>query len=208
MNSDNGLMPKGLRLLTDVRLWTGFVLVAFQYWILVNPQPPLVSRPLHLVLALLLVFLWHPLALALLPKWANRAIDVVMIGGSAAFMVYYWLSLPRIENRIENVDAVFTQDIIFGILFVLLLLEGVRRTTGWILVWVILAFLAYGAFAFVLPIGGFSGFSLTEFVEILMLTTSGIFGVTTETSVTFVFYFIAFGVVFAAIGGGRLFIDL
>ena len=41
-----------------------------------------------------------------------------------------------------------------------------------------------------------------------MLTTSGIFGVTTETSVTFVFYFIAFGVVFAAIGGGRLFIDL
>ena len=208
LNPDNGLMPKGLRLLTDVRLWAGFVLVAFQYWILVNPQPPLVSRPLHLVLALLLVFLWNPLALTHLPKWANRAIDVVMIGGSAAFMVYYWMSLPRIENRIENVDAVFTQDVIFGILFVLLLLEGVRRTTGWILVWVILAFLAYGAFAFVLPIGGFSGFSLTEFVEILMLTTSGIFGVTTETSVTFVFYFIAFGVVFAAIGGGRLFIDL
>ena len=41
-----------------------------------------------------------------------------------------------------------------------------------------------------------------------MLTTSGIFGVTTETSVTFVFYFIAFGVVYAAIGGGKLFIDL
>ena len=55
---------------------------------------------------------------------------------------------------------------------------------------------------------GFRGFGLEEYVEILTLTTSGIFGVTTETSVTFVFYFIAFGVVFAAIGGGRLFIDL
>ena len=51
---------------------------------------------------------------------------------------------------------VFTQDVIFGILFVLLLLEGVRRTTGWILVWVILAFLAYGGFAFLLPFGGFA----------------------------------------------------
>ena len=208
LNPENGMMPKGLRILTDVRLWAGFVLVAFQYWILVNPQPPLVSRPLHLVLAMLLVFLWNPLALARLPVWLNRAIDGVMIAGTVAFMAYYWLSLQRIEERIENVDAVFTQDIIFGVIFVLLLMEGVRRTTGWILVWVILAFLVYGALGFLLPIGGFSGFSLGEFVEILMLTTSGIFGVTTETSVTFVFYFIAFGVVFAAIGGGRLFIDL
>ena len=45
-------------------------------------------------------------------------------------------------------------------------------------------------------------------MKFCVLTTSGILGVTTETSVTFVFYFIAFGVVYAAIGGGRLFIDL
>lgn len=201
-------MSVDLRILRDVRFWAALALVFFQYWILIHPQPPLVARPVHLVLALLLVFLWNPLDEPRLPLWARHAIDTVMIGGSAAFMVYYWLSLTRIQDRIENVDPVFTQDVIFGVIFVVLLLEGVRRTTGWILVWVILAFLAYGWFAFIWPIGGFSGFSLTEFVEILMLTTSGIFGVTTETSVTFVFYFIAFGVVFAAIGGGRLFIDL
>ena len=201
-------MSVDLRILRDVRLWAGLVLVAFQYWILIHPQPPLVTRPLHLVLALLLVFLWNPLKEARLPQWLNRAIDAVMIAGTTGFMVYYWLSLTRIEERIENVDAVFTQDIIFGVIFVLLLMEGVRRTTGWILVWVILAFLVYGWLGFLLPFGGFSGFALPEYVEILMLTTSGIFGVTTETSVTFVFYFIAFGVVFAAIGGGKLFIDL
>ena len=173
-----------------------------------HPQPPLVARPVHLVLALLLVFLWNPLTETRIPVWLRRGIDVVLVAGTLSFTVYYWLSLPRIESRIENVDLVFNQDIIFGVLFILLLIEGVRRTTGWILVWVILGFLAYGAFAFVLPFGGFRGFGLSEFVEILMLTTSGIFGVTTETSVTFVFYFIAFGVVFAAIGGGRLFIDL
>ncbi|MEP7029347.1 MAG: TRAP transporter fused permease subunit [Pseudolabrys sp.] len=201
-------MSESLRILRDIRLWAGLALVAFQYWILVHPQPPLVTRPIHLVLALLIVFLWNPLADARMPLLLRRAIDVVIIAGTAAFMAYYWLALTRIQERIENVDAVFTQDVIFGVIFVLLLLEGVRRTTGWILVWVILAFLVYGGFAFVLPFGGFRGFALSEFVEILMLTTSGIFGVTTETSVTFVFYFIAFGVVFAAIGGGRLFIDL
>ena len=51
-------------------------------------------------------------------------------------------------------------------------------------------------------------FGLEEYVEILLMTTSGVFGVTTETSVSFVFYFIAFGVVYAAIGGGKLFIDM
>lgn len=201
-------MQAGWRALIDVRLWIGLVLVVFQYYILTHPQPPLVQRPIHLLLALLLVFLWRPLDLPALPKWLTRGIDFVAIAGTIGFAAYYWLSLPRIESRIENVDPVFFQDLFFGILFVVLLIEGVRRTTGMILVWVILGFLAYGAFAYVLPVGGFRGFGLEEYVEILLLTTSGILGVTTETSVTFVFYFIAFGVVYAAIGGGKLFIDL
>ncbi|WP_137046101.1 TRAP transporter fused permease subunit [Pseudolabrys sp. FHR47] len=201
-------MRAGWRALMDVRLWVGLVLVVFQYYILMHPQPPLVQRPIHLLLALLLVFLWRPLDLPTLPKWLTRGIDFIAIAGTIGFAVYYWLSLPRIEQRIENVDPVFFQDLFFGILFVALLIEGVRRTTGMILVWVILGFLAYGAFAYVLPVGGFRGFGLEEYVEILLLTTSGVLGVTTETSVTFVFYFIAFGVVYAAIGGGKLFIDL
>ncbi|MBI1205634.1 MAG: TRAP transporter fused permease subunit [Rhodopseudomonas sp.] len=201
-------MSVDLRILRDFRFWAGLALVGFQYWILVHPQPPLVARPVHLVLALLLVFLWNPLTDERMALWLRRGIDALIFAGTIGFSIYYWLSLTRIQDRIENVDPVFTQDVIFAVIFVLLLMEGVRRTTGWILVWVLVAFLAYGGLAFVLPFGGFRGFNLSELTEILMLTTSGIFGVTTETSVTFVFYFIAFGVVYAAIGGGRLFIDL
>jgi TRAP transporter 4TM/12TM fusion protein len=201
-------MSVDIRMLRDVRLWVGLIFVAFQYWILVHPQPPMVARPFHLMVCLLLVFLWNPLEGGKLPRWLNRTIDGVIVACVLGFALYYWQSLERIETRIENVSPVLGADTIFGIIFVLLLLEGVRRTTGWILVWVILAFLLYGGLAFLLPFGGFRGFGLEEYVEILTLTTSGIFGVTTETSVTFVFYFIAFGVVFAAIGGGRLFIDL
>jgi len=193
----------------DVRLWAGAVLVIFQYWILMHPQPPMVARPAHLIMALFLVLLWNPLSSDRIPLLVSRLIDAALIAMVVGVAAYFWLSLTRIEDRIENVSPVLTQDLVFGIILVILLLEGVRRTTGWILVWVILAFLAYGAFGYVLPWGaGFRGFGLSEYVEILTLTTSGILGVTTETSVTFVFYFIAFGVVYAAIGGGRLFIDL
>jgi TRAP transporter 4TM/12TM fusion protein len=201
-------MTVDLRILRDVRFWAGLLLVVFQYWILIHPQPPLVDRPVHLVLALLLVFLWNPLPVGKLPGWFAWLVDGCIIAAVIGFAIYYWQSFDRIQNRIENVSEVFTSDTVFGIILVLLLLEGVRRTTGWILVWVILGFLAYGAFGFLIPVAGFRGFGLQEYVEILMLTTSGIFGVTTETSVTFVFYFIAFGVVYAAIGGGKLFIDL
>jgi TRAP transporter 4TM/12TM fusion protein len=40
------------------------------------------------------------------------------------------------------------------------------------------------------------------------MTTSGILGITTATSVNFIFYFIVFGVVYSAVGGGQLFIEL
>lgn len=201
-------MDAVLRSFRDVRLWAGLALVAFQYWILIHPQTPLVARPVHLVLALLIVFLWNPLDTGKLPRWFERLCDAAILIGVVGFAIYYWQSMTRIDERIENVSPVFPQDVIFGVILVFLLLEGVRRTTGWILVWVILAFLLYGALGFLLPYGGFRGFELKEYVEILVLTTSGVLGVTTETSVSFVFYFIAFGVVYAAIGGGRLFIDL
>jgi len=78
-------MQAGWRALTDIRLWVGLVLVAFQYYILIHPQPPLVQRPVHLLLALLLVLLWRPLEIPALPKWLTRGIDLVAIAGTIGF---------------------------------------------------------------------------------------------------------------------------
>lgn len=198
-----------LKRLADLRLLVAAVLVAFQYWILWHPQQPLFERPVHLILVLFLVFLWFPLEAPQLPAWARRAIDIVFLAGVASVAAYLWAAIPRFETRIDNVSPVFWWDVLFGILLVLLLLEAVRRTVGWILLGVIAAFLLYGAFGFLIPgEAGFRGFGLQEYVEILTMTTSGILGVTTETSVNFVFYFVAFGVAYSAVGGGQLFIDL
>ena len=55
---------------------------------------------------------------------------------------------------------------------------------------------------------GFFGFDLAQLTDIMSMNTDGLFGVTASTSINFVFYFIMFGAIFAATGGGQLFIDI
>ena len=141
-----------LRMLADLRLWLSVALIAFQYWILMSPQQPLLERPVHLLFALVLAFLWFPLkASERMPAILCRALDWFVLVCVAALAVYLYLSIPRFMTRIDNVSPVFWWDVLFGIVLIALLIEAVRRTVGWILVWVIVAFLLYGAFGYILP---------------------------------------------------------
>ncbi len=198
-------MPSLLRLIADPRFILAALFVGFQVWLLFNPQQPLFERPAHLMMALGLAMLWNPLKGGPLARIADYAV----LAGVAAVSGYYVWAYGRLTTRMENVSPVFDVDIVFGLLLIVLLLEGVRRTTGWILLSVIAAFFVY---AFVGPwMPGwlaFRGFEFDDAIEIMTMTTTGVLGVTTSTSVQFVFYFIAFGVIYAGVGGGKLFIDL
>ncbi len=156
-----------------------------------------------------LLFLWSPLASRRLGRVGSALIDGLLLAGITATGIYYWVSADRLTGRMEGVDPILFQDLLFGILVVILLLEAVRRAVGWSLLGVLFAFLAY-AFVGNWLAGwlGFSGFTLNDVVEILSLSLNGILGITTDTSVQFVFYFILFGAVYSAIGGGQLFIDI
>lgn len=180
----------------------------FQIWIIYYPQPPLVQRPVHLILALSVLYLAKPLFEA--SNRLGRVIsDFIALVAILVFGAYAVLSAQRLTERMETVDPVFPYDILCGVIALLLLMEGVRRTVGWSLLSVILIFLAYAFFGSLLP-GWlyFRGFGIEEATEILTMTTNGILGITTATSLQFVFYFILFGVVYSAIGGGQLFIDI
>ena len=196
-------------ILRDPRAWIALGFVVFQYWILFDPQQPHLERPVHLVIALLLAFLMLPLANTGLPRIVERGIDAALVLATLAVGTYYWHEIPRLATRIENVSPIEGYDVAIAVTLVVLLLEAVRRTVGNILLAVIVAFLLYGAFGHLLPGEfGFSQIGIAEWAEILAMTTGGILGVTTETSVNFIFYFIVFGVVYSAVGGGQLFIDL
>lgn len=197
---------QGSRFAALLRLGLGCAWIAFQIGILFRPQAPLLERPLHLALAATVLFLWVPGGAGRrLPPW----IDGLLVAAAAATGVHYLLSASRLSARMEGVDPVLPVDLLFGVLLLALLLEGVRRAVGWSLLGVLLAFLTYALAGPWIP-GWlrFSGFGLEEAVEILSMSLNGVLGVTTDTSVQFVFYFILFGAVYAAVGGGQLFIDL
>ena len=185
----------------------GFIL--FQVWILLEPQQPLFARPIHLCVALVLLFLCKPLSIPSLPVWINRSIDTALVLATLLVASYYLTEFERLTTRMENVSQIFPIDIAAGALLVFLLLEGSRRAVGWILVWVLLAFIAYAFWGDVLP-GWlrFRGFDVEAATEITTMTTAGVLGVTTSTSASFIFYFILFGSFYGAVGGGQLFIDL
>ncbi|MDE0105336.1 MAG: TRAP transporter fused permease subunit [Bryobacterales bacterium] len=188
-------------------LGLGIGWIAFQVYVLFQPQAPLLERALHLTFAATILFLWFP---ARSERFGQlmRALDVLALGCALGVGAYYSLSARRLAERMEGVDPVLAVDMVVGILLVALLLEAVRRVVGWSLVAVLVAFLAYASVGQWAP-GWlrFSGFGLKEAIEILSMSLNGILGITTATSVQFVFYFILFGAIYAAIGGGQLIID-
>ncbi|HEY9530660.1 MAG TPA: TRAP transporter fused permease subunit [Burkholderiales bacterium] len=178
----------------------GFAWFAAQMYIAFYPELPMLERTLHVMVAMLLVFLWTP---------ANRWIDGALVLAALATAAYYALNYRYLTERMENVDPVLPVDLAFGLITLALLLEAVRRVLGWNLFTVVALFIVYGFTAQWLP-GWlhFHGFGLPEFVEIMTMTGHGIFGITTETSVNIVFYFLAFSAVYLVAGGTELFMDV
>ena len=190
-----------------LRVGLGAIWIAFQIYILFSPQAPLVQRPVHLALAATLLILWMPLGTT--SRLFQKVVDSALILAAMSIGAYYLVSSARLTGRMEGVDPVLPADMLFGLLCLAVLFEGVRRAVGWQLLGVLLGFLAYGFVGAWLP-GWlqFSGFRLDEAIEILTLSLNGILGITTATSVQFVFYFILFGAIYGSIGGGQLIIDI
>ena len=137
---DPGLR-EGPRFVSLLRTALGIGWIGFQIYILLHPQPPLVERPVHLAFAIVLLILWMPL------RTGNRRLvrllsDATLFLSAAGTGAYYLLNADRITNRMDGVDPVLAVDMVFGILAVTLLLEGVRRAVGWPLLGVLLASLA------------------------------------------------------------------
>jgi TRAP transporter 4TM/12TM fusion protein len=197
------------RTVSVIRILLGTVWLAGQLYIITFPSIPMIQRPLHLMTAMALVILWTPLDAGRLGRMAGRIVDLLILASIAATTVYYMIEANRLTARMEGIDEVMTHDIVFGTVVIVVLMECVRRVVGWSLLGVIVAFLFYGFFGSWFP-GWmeFSGFSFAEVIENFTMTANGILGITTATSVHFVFYFVVFGALYSAIGGSQLFIDI
>jgi TRAP-type uncharacterized transport system fused permease subunit len=83
-------------------------------------------------------------------------------------------------------------DVVLGVVAALLVLEATRRTVGWVLPAICLAFVAYAFLGGLLPFGwdlGHKGYDLERLVGQTYMGIEGIFGVPLDVAATYIVLF-------------------
>ena len=102
-------------------------------------------------------------------------------------------------------------DIAFGAVLLALVIEACRRTTGWALPSVCLAFLAYGYYGGLLPQHwpvAHAGLDFGQIVDALYNSGSGFYGTPLDVAATYIVLFTIYGAVLELSGASRFFVDL
>ena len=178
------------------------VLVAFHLGLIFSGLVPnLVSRPLHLALALPWILL-----VAKQSRWMTLSGIVLTILGVAASI---WVALSH--NALSDQYGFLEGRHQFWIAAALLIvvLESARRAIGWPLPLVALLALIYGLFGQHIPGEfGHSGTPLASFFGTLTIAEGGIWGSLTGVSVNVVAIFVIFGAVLNAGEAGQGFMNV
>ena len=101
-------------------------------------------------------------------------------------------------------------DVVVGTLFIVVLLEAVRRSIGMIVPIIILVFTGYAVFGPYIPIDilRHPGLGWSQFINNMYFPSEGIYGVTLWVVSTVVFHFVLFGVIAQRMGLGQFFVDV
>ena len=165
--------------------------------------PAHVLRPTHVGMVLVLCFLLFPMARRFRDR--IRWWDYLLAAVAAGTMIYVLSQGAYFGDRATMPTQV---DWIVGAVFIVLLLEGTRRATGWIMPGVSIAFLLYALFGNHLPHPWtHRGYAVEDLVAHLYMTLEGIFGTTVDVASSLIILFTVFGAVLQQSGAGRFFID-
>jgi len=185
----------------------------FQLWI-ASPLPFLFrfgvfnateARSIHLAFALFLAFMAYP-ALKRSPRDRIPIQDWVFAAVAAFCGAYMFLFYDQLSTR---PGAPLTQDVIVGVIGLVMLLEATRRALGPPLMIVATVFILYSLFGPQMPgILAHRGVSLNGLINHQWLTAQGVFGIALGVSTSFVFLFVLFGALLDKAGAGNYFIKV
>ena len=185
----------------------------FQLWI-TSPLPYAMgfgvfsateARSIHLGFALFLAFLSWP-AFKRSSKDRIPVTDWIMAAVAAFCALYIYLFYDQLSSRPGNP---ITQDVIVGVMGLILLLEGTRRALGPPLMIVAMVFLGYSLAGPYMPgMLAHRGVSFEALINHQWLTTQGVFGIALGVSTSFVFLFVLFGALLDKAGAGNYFIKV
>lgn len=179
------------------------VMSLFHLYAAVEIVPAYQLRPLHVAFALALVFLLFPAAKRFRHRlmWWDVILALVTIGITA--YIIYWGDILGDRATVPTMV-----DQVIGVALILLILEGNRRSSTWILPFVVSLFLAYALFGEYLPAPWtHKGYEISRLTGALYMTLEGIYGVAVDVSSTLIILFTIFGAFLQYSGAGKFFID-
>ena len=162
-----------------------------------------VLRPVHVGFTLFLSYLLFPVS----PRFRHRIMwwDLVFAILSVAIIAYvlYWG-----DDFGDRATSPTMWDQILGVAFILLVLEATRRTSGWIMPFVVVLFVIYAMIGPQLPAPWtHRGYDISRLTGHLYMTLEGIFGVAIDVSSTLIILFTIYGAFLQFSGAGKFFID-
>jgi TRAP transporter 4TM/12TM fusion protein len=185
-----------------VRL-TAFVMAAFHLYTAYAIVPTQTLRPVHVAFVLFLCFLVFPIA----PRFRHRVMwwDWIAAALAIAIVVYAVQGGDDFWDRNTSPNA---WDSFFGVGLVLLVLEAMRRTSGWIMPAITLGFVAYALAGPILPAPWtHKGYDVARLIGVMYMTLEGIFGVAVDVASSLIILFTIYGAFLQYSGAGKFYLD-
>src|SRR5436853_4902879 len=162
-----------------------------------------VLRATHVAFVLFLTFLIFPVARRFRHRvmpwdWLLALLGVVI----CAYLV--WQGDDFFDRSITPNDW----DVVFGVALIVLVLEAMRRSTGWIMPVITFCFLLYAFFGPYLPAPWtHKGYEIPRLIGHMYMTLEGIFGVAVDVSSSLIILFTIYGAFLQYSGAGKFYID-
>jgi len=180
-----------------------FVMSAFHLYTAYAIVPTQTLRPIHVAFVLALCFLVFPIA----KRFRHRIMwwDWLAAALAVAIVVYALQGGDDFTDRNTSPD---NWDIAFGISLIVLVLEAMRRSTGWVMPIVTVCFLLYALLGPYLPAPWtHKGYEVGRLVGVMYMTLEGIFGVAVDVASSLIILFTIFGAFLQHSGAGKFYID-
>ena len=178
-------------------------MTTFHLYAVYDIVPTQQLRYIHVGFVMMLAFLLFPMS----ARFRNRIRWWDVLAGLAAVGILVY-ALMGGDDFTDRATLPTQLDTVLGVVFIVLLLEAARRTTGSIMPIIALCFIAYAMAGPYLPEPWtHRGYDILRLVGHLFITLEGIFGVPVDVSATLIVLFTIYGAFLAHSGAGKFFID-
>ncbi len=180
-----------------------FIMSAFHLYTAYAIVPTQTLRPVHVGFVLALCFLVFPIS----SRFRHRIMAWDWLAAALAIATVVYLIRGGDDFTDRNTSPL-PWDIAFGVALIVLVLEAMRRTSGWVMPVITACFIAYALTGPMLPAPWtHKGYEVGRLIGVLYMTLEGIYGVAVDVSASLIILFTIFGAFLQHSGAGKFYID-